>query len=261
MENSQNEIKNTVVVLSGKGGVGKSTMAVNLAVGLAQKGFQVGLLDIDIHGPSVPTLLNMKVKLLSTDGDFLLPEKYNDNLSVMSSGFIADEEDQPIIWRGPMKTSFINQMLSHVKWGKLDYLVVDCPPGTGDEPLTILQLLKDISGAVVVTTPQKLSIVDVKKSVNFCKSLNIPILGIIENMSGFICEKCKEVTEIFKSGGGEKMAKDMDVPFLGKVPMSVDMVETGDEGRPFVEACKDGEVATIFDNIIQKVIEKSQSKG
>lgn len=255
MSECQNKIKNTIVVLSGKGGVGKSTVAANLAVGLSLKEFKVGLLDIDIHGPSIPTLLGMRVKNLRTEGECLIPEKYNDNLEVMSPGFMIDDITQPIIWRGPMKTSFINQMLSNVQWGTLDYLVVDCPPGTGDEPLTILQLLRDISGAVIVTTPQKLSIVDVKKSVNFCRSLNIPILGIIENMSGFVCEKCKEVTEIFKSGGGEKMSQEMDIPFLGKIPLSVDMVTAGDEGRPFIEFYKEGIVGEKFAHIMQKIIE------
>ncbi len=246
------KIKNTIVVLSGKGGVGKSTIATNIAMSLALKGFKTGLLDVDIHGPSIPTLLGLEGKRAESEGSFILPINYSDNLKVVSVGFMIEDTTSPIIWRGPMKMGFIKQMISEVLWEDLDYLIVDCPPGTGDEPLSVIQTLGDVTGAIIVTTPQKLAVVDVKKSVNFCKKLNTPILGVIENMSGFICPKCGERVEIFKSGGGEAMAKEMDVPFLGKIPLEADIVEAGDAGKPFMYFYSE----TITGKIMEKIIEK-----
>ena len=162
------KIKNTIVVLSGKGGVGKSTVAVNIAMNFSLKGFKVGLLDVDVHGPSIPTLLGLEGKRLESDGQFLLPIEYSENLKVISTGFMIEDPTSPIVWRGPMKMGFIKQMISEVLWEELDYLIVDCPPGTGDEPLSVIQTLGDVTGAIIVTTPQKLAVVDVKKSVNFC---------------------------------------------------------------------------------------------
>jgi len=249
------KIKNTIVVLSGKGGVGKSTVATNIAMSLSLKGFRTGLLDVDIHGPSIPTLLGLDGARIESDGKFLLPIKYSDNLKVISTGFMIDDQTKPIVWRGPLKMSFIKQMLSEVVWEELDYLIVDCPPGTGDEPLSVIQTLGEVTGAIIVTTPQKLAVVDVKKSVNFCKNLNTPILGVIENMSGFICPKCNERVEIFKSGGGEEMAKEMDVPFLGKIPISIEIVDAGDLGKPFVEYYANTESAKNIEEIIRPITE------
>lgn len=247
------KIKNTIVVLSGKGGVGKSTVAVNTAMNLSLKGFKVGLLDVDVHGPSIPTLLGLEGKKLESNGQLLLPIEYSENLKVVSTGFMIDNPTNPIIWRGPMKMGFIKQMISEVLWEELDYLIVDCPPGTGDEPLSIIQTLGDVTGAIIVTTPQKLAVVDVKKSINFCKKLNTPILGVIENMSGFICPKCGERVEIFKSGGGEAMAKEMDVPFLGKIPLEADIVAAGDLGKPFVKNYAETQTAKDINKIIEKI--------
>ena len=227
-------IKHQILVLSGKGGVGKSSIAVNLAVWLSMLGKKVGLLDIDIHGPSVPKLLNLEGKRLQGEGNKIEPVLYNDTLKVISIGFLIQDENAALIWRGPMKHSIIKQFVSDVCWGDLDYLVIDCPPGTGDEPLSIIQLLGKADGAIVVTMPQQLAVADVKKCITFCKQLNLTVMGIIENMSGFVCPHCNQSTDIFKGDGGRQMAKDFDVPFLGSVPIDPNMVTAADMGKPFI---------------------------
>ncbi|MBN1497939.1 MAG: Mrp/NBP35 family ATP-binding protein [Spirochaetes bacterium] len=227
-------IAHKIIVMSGKGGVGKSTVAVNLAVSLADKKFKTGLLDIDIHGPSVPKLLGMdKGQGLSARGNKMIPIEYNEYLKVMSIGFLLQGRDDAIIWRGPLKYSAIKQFLSDVEWGDLDYLIVDSPPGTGDEPLSICQLIENADGAVVVTTPQDVALIDVRKSVNFCRQLNMPVIGVIENMSGFTCPHCGKETDIFMNGGGQSMAEEMVVPFLGKIPIERHIAASGDSGSPF----------------------------
>ena len=210
-------IKHKILVLSGKGGVGKSTVAVNLAISLTLAGKKGGLLDIDIHGPSIPKVLNLEDATVSSDEQELLPVEMTNNLKVMSIGFLLQEKNSAVIWRGPRKYHMIKQFLKDVRWGDLDFLIIDSPPGTGDEPLSIAQLLEDCTGAVIVTTPQEMALSDVRKGITFCRNLNIKVLGVIENMSGFICPKCGHRTDIFKSGGGEKMAEEMDVPFLGAI--------------------------------------------
>jgi ATP-binding protein involved in chromosome partitioning len=227
-------IKHQILVLSGKGGVGKSSVAVNLAVWLSMFGKKVGLLDIDIHGPSIPKLLNLGGRRLQGRGHTIEPILYNHTLKVVSIGFLIQEENAALIWRGPMKHSIIKQFISDVWWGDLDYLIIDCPPGTGDEPLSIIQLLGKADGAIVVTTPQQLAVVDVKKCITFCKQLNLTVLGIIENMSGFICPHCKKQTDIFKGSGGRKMAEEFNIPFLGSIPIDPNMVTAADLGRPFI---------------------------
>lgn len=227
-------IKHQILVLSGKGGVGKSSIAVNLAVWLSMLGKKVGLLDIDIHGPSIPKLLNLEGRRLQGEGNKIEPVLYNNTLKVVSIGFLIPDENAALIWRGPMKHSIIKQFVSDVCWGDLDYLVIDCPPGTGDEPLSVVQLLGEADGAVVVTTPQQLAVADVKKCITFCKQLNLTVLGIIENMSGFVCPHCNQSTDIFKGDGGRQMAKDFDVPFLGSVPIDPNMVPAADLGKPFI---------------------------
>ncbi|MFC1734954.1 P-loop NTPase [Candidatus Hydrogenedentota bacterium] len=209
-------IKRKLLVLSGKGGVGKSTFAVNLAVSLAKEGNKVGLLDIDIHGPSVPKLLGLDNGSLNIIGNNILPVRSDGDLKVVSIGFLLKDRDDAVIWRGPMKHGVIKQFLEEVDWGELDYLVVDCPPGTGDEPLSLIQLMADgktsssqDEGAIIVTTPQELALADVRKSVNFCKTLNLNIVGVVENMSGLVCPHCGEMVEVFAAGGGEKMAHDV----------------------------------------------------
>ena len=227
-------IKHKILVLSGKGGVGKSSIAVNLAVWLSMQGKNVGLLDVDIHGPNVPKLLNLDDRKVQSDGDKIKPVLYSDTLKVMSIAFLLQDESDALIWRGPMKHNVIKQFVTDVSWGDLDYLVVDCPPGTGDEPLSIVQLLNNADGAVVVTTPQQLAVVDVKKCITFCRQLNLPVLGVIENMSGFVCPHCNRRIDIFKGDGGRQMARDFNVPFLGSIPMDPNMVSACDSGEPFI---------------------------
>lgn len=231
LKDNMAKIKHKIIVMSGKGGVGKSTVATNLAVALAEKKFKTGLLDIDVHGPSVPKLLGVEDQMAAGSGDkSIIPVKYNDYLSIMSVGFLMPDRDQAVIWRGPLKYGVIKQFLTDVLWGELDYLIVDSPPGTGDEPLSICQLIENPDGAVIVTTPQDVALVDVRKSVTFCRQLKMPVIGVVENMSGFVCPHCGKETEIFKSGGGRDMAHDMGVPFLGSIPLEPRIVESGDDG-------------------------------
>lgn len=256
-----NNIKNKIVVLSGKGGVGKSTVAANIAMSLALNGYRTGLLDVDIHGPSIPTILGLENERASGTEDSVFPIEYGKGtLKVISIAFMLKEADNAIIWRGPAKTGVIKQFIENVEWGDLDYLVVDCPPGTGDEPLSVIQLLEDVTGAVIVTTPQKLAITDVRKSVNFCEAVNTPVLGVIENMSGFVCPDCNKTVDIFKSGGGEKMAQDMGIPFLGKIPIDPNIVEAGDSGKPFVYFYGETTTAKIMEKIIEEIIGKITQK-
>ena len=240
------QIKHQILVLSGKGGVGKSTVAVNLAISLSLEGKKVGLLDIDIHGPSIPKVLNLEGTGLQTDGETLLPVEVSENLKVMSIGFLLPNNDDAVIWRGPRKYHMIKQFLKDVNWGELDFLIIDSPPGTGDEPLSIVQLLENADGAVIVTTPQEVALSDVRKGITFCRSLNLPVIGVLENMSGFVCPKCGEVTDIFKSGGGEKMATQMNVPFLGRVPIDPQIVRACDSGRPYVQHYSSSQAAQAF---------------
>jgi len=249
------QIKHQILVLSGKGGVGKSTVAVNLAVSLALAGKKVGLLDIDIHGPSIPKILNLEGKTIQAAGDVILPIAMAENLKVMSIGFLLRASSDAVIWRGPMKYQMIKQFLKDVDWGSLDFLVVDSPPGTGDEPLSIVQLLENADGAIIVTTPQEVALSDVRRCITFCGQLNLPVLGVLENMSGFVCPKCGEMTDIFKSGGGEKMAKQMNVPFLGRIPIDPQIVQACDSGRPFVYHYNQTETAKAFEKILNPIFE------
>jgi ATP-binding protein involved in chromosome partitioning len=249
------KIKNKLLVLSGKGGVGKSTVAVNLAWTLSQKGMKVGLLDVDIHGPNVPKMLGIEDAHLSGSGETIEPVSLGNNLKVISIAFLLSASDAPVIWRGPLKMTAIRQFLSDVNWGELDYLIVDAPPGTGDEPLSVCQLIKDITGAIIVTTPQEISLLDVKKSINFIKQLNVPLTGIIENMSGFVCPHCGKTTDIFKAGGGKRMADELNVPFLGSIPLEADIVKASDEGKPFTNLDFKIESKKKFEGIVNKIIE------
>ncbi|HSG29427.1 MAG TPA: iron-sulfur cluster carrier protein MrpORP [Candidatus Krumholzibacterium sp.] len=240
------KIRHKVLVLSGKGGVGKSTIAVNLAVALATAGKKVGLIDIDLHGPSVPKMLGIEDMPVGGTEDSIKPFMIGDNLLVMSVGFLLRNRDEAVIWRGPLKMSVIKQFLADVEWGELDYIVVDSPPGTGDEPLSIAQLIPDADGAVIVTTPQSLAVQDVRKCVTFCRQLKLPVIGVIENMSGFVCPHCNEKTDFFGKGGGEEMAADMGIPFMGSVPLDPGVVTAGDSGRPFVLSSPETETGRIF---------------
>ncbi|MBW1776831.1 MAG: Mrp/NBP35 family ATP-binding protein [Deltaproteobacteria bacterium] len=227
-------IRHKVVVLSGKGGVGKSTVAVNLAAALTLAGKRVGLLDVDIHGPSVPTMLGLERVELQGCGDGLLPIETG-GMKVMSLGFLLKNPDDAVIWRGPLKMGVIKQFLKDVVWGDLDFLIIDSPPGTGDEPLSVCQLIGTLDGAVVVTTPQKVAAVDVRKSITFCRQLHVPVIGVVENMSGFVCPNCGEVTLILRAGGGKEIAEDMGVPFLGSIPMDPMIADACDTGRMFID--------------------------
>lgn len=252
-------IKYKIIVLSGKGGVGKSTVAVNLATALALNGLRVGLLDVDIHGPSVPTMLGLEKESLKGNAGALFPVEFG-GLKVMSLGFLLQNPDDAVIWRGPMKMGVIKQFLTDVQWGDLDYLIVDVPPGTGDEPLSVCQLIQPLDGAVIVTTPQKVAAVDVRKSVSFCRRLNVPVLGVIENMSGFACPKCGEVTQILPEGGGKKIASDMNVPFLGAIPMDPAISRSGDSGKVFIYHESKSPTAIIMQKIIDQITESDKTK-
>ena len=249
-------IKNTIIVMSGKGGVGKSTISSNLAGFFALQGFKTGLLDIDLHGPSIPKLLGLSGKTLQVAGEKLIPVDYSSNLKVMSIGFMLKSDSESLIWRGPRKNSMIRQFLKDVHWDELDYLIVDCPPGTGDEQLSIIQSADKLTGAVLVTTPQEVSLIDVKKSINFCRQLNLPIIGLIENMSGFICPKCKERIDIFKSDGGKRLAQEEQIPFLGKISLDPSTANNCDEGQLIISATSSqvnkDEMILAFQGILNK---------
>ncbi|MBN1353483.1 MAG: Mrp/NBP35 family ATP-binding protein, partial [Candidatus Omnitrophica bacterium] len=222
------KIRHKLIVISGKGGVGKTTVAVNLAYGLAVKGNKVGILDVDIHGPNIAKMLGIEREKLAGSEAGIEPVRVLPNLKAISFALLLENKDQPVIWRGPLKMITIKQFLADVNWGELDYLIVDSPPGTGDEPLSVCQLIPDINGVIVVTTPQDVAILDSRKSVLFAKELKVPVIGIVENMSGFICPHCKKEINLFGMGGGEKSADDLKVPFLGRIPVEPEMVKFGD---------------------------------
>lgn len=251
-------IQHKIVVLSGKGGVGKSTVAVNLATALALGGLRVGLLDVDIHGPSVPTMMGLEGKALKGNPGELSPVEVG-ALKVMSLGFLLQNPDDAVIWRGPMKMGVIRQFLTDVNWGDLDYLIIDAPPGTGDEPLSLCQLIQPLTGAVIVTTPQKVAAVDVRKSISFCKRLEVPVLGVVENMSGFVCPKCGELTQILPEGGGRKIAADMNVPFLGAIPMDPVIAQSGDSGKVFIYHSPETPTGKILQDIINQITDQNHS--
>lgn len=257
------KIKHKLIVLSGKGGVGKSTVALNLACLLALAEKKVGLLDIDIHGPSIPMLLGLQGKPMEAAGDTIIPVKFSNHLKVVSIGFMLPHEEDAVIWRGPLKMNVIKQFLKDVDWGELDYLIVDSPPGTGDEPLSIAQLIPDATGAIIVTTPQELALADVRKCITFCRKLKLPVLGVIENMSGFICPNCGERIDIFNTGGGEKMSEKMGVPFLGRLPIDPSVVESCDKGTPYVYHYAESSTARAFAYILRPILEmdKVESKS
>ena len=248
-----------LLVLSGKGGVGKSTVAVNLAATLAQRGRRVGLLDVDVHGPSVPTLLRVPNPQVKAQGEQMTPVLVGRDLKVMSVGFLTRSGSDPVIWRGPRKFHAIRQFLRDVVWGELDHLVVDCPPGTGDEPLAVAQLVGDHAFGVLVTTPQDVAIADVRRCVNFCKAAGLPIAGIIENMSGFVCPHCGKTSDLFKSGGGERLAREAEVPVLGRIPLDPGIVRSGDEGTPYAGLVSKTPAARSLQLIVDRLTEGASS--
>ena len=252
VKGSLQKIKNKFVVLSGKGGVGKTSVSVNIATALANKGHNVGIMDVDLHGPDVPRMLGLEGMLDLNENRKLIPMRHSENLGAVSIESFTQNKDDAIIWRGPLKYSAINQFIGEVEWGELDYLIVDCPPGTGDEPLTVAQIISDAK-AIIVTTPQEVSLADVRKSINFCKKLEMEIFGLIENMSGFSCPHCDEMIDLYGSGGGEKTARDADIPFLGKIPFDPNIVACGDAGVCFQEKYEDSPVTKAFSKVVEKM--------
>jgi len=247
-------IKNKFLVLSGKGGVGKSTVAVHLAVALSERGFSTGLLDIDLHGPSIPKMLGLTSQRVTAEGALLQPLIYDNRLKVISMASILGDQNTAVIWRGPRKGGAIRQLLGEVLWGPLDFLVIDAPPGTGDESLSVAQSIPGVM-AIVVTTPQQVAIQDVRRSLQFLDKVSLPIVGVIENMSGLICPHCRKKIDLFKQGGGEALAREWGVPFLGRIPLDPDLVSEADIGRPFFKGHEDSEVVRAMNSIADQIIQ------
>jgi ATP-binding protein involved in chromosome partitioning len=249
------KIKHKIAVISGKGGVGKSTVTANLAMAFAMKGHEgkVGVLDADIHGPCIPKMLGLKGQaLMGGPGGIWFPVIGQLGLKVVSMDFLLPNDEAPVIWRGPLKMKIIHQFLADIAWGELDFLFIDLPPGTGDEPLSVVQLIPEIDGVIIVTMPSEVSQAVVKKAITFSKQLGVPVIGIIENMSGFICPECGAKLDIFKTGGGKKVAEDMSVPYLGKIPIDPAVCVSSDSGTPFVAENKSPTVKT-FTLIVTKI--------
>ena len=249
------DVKHVILILSGKGGVGKSTVAVNLAYALDARGCQTGLLDLDIHGPNIPKMLGLEEHQLTIEGNQMIPVRMTGTLQVISMAFLLQKKTDPVIWRGAIKMQVIRQFLSDVKWGSLDYLIVDLPPGTGDEALTIAQIAPNVRGAVIVTTPQDVATLDSTKAITFVEKMDLPVLGVIENMSGFSCPHCHEQIDLFGSGGGERIAKEHGVPFLGKIPIDIKMREAGDAGHPFIGKKCDSDTWRAIEGVMVRLIE------
>lgn len=247
-------VKNKIMVLSGKGGVGKSSIAVALSLGLAERGFKVGLTDVDLHGPSVPVILGKQEERVLAEDNRLLPVEVTERLKAISIGFLLHGEDDAVIWRGPLKMTAIRQFMEDVKWGDLDFLVIDSPPGTGDEPLSIAQMIPD-AWALIVTTPQEMALADVRKSVNFCRSLGLRILGLVENMSGMVCPHCGHEIEVFSPGGGKRLSEDMKVELLTSLPIDRAFSVWADRGGAGAGHYRDlANVAPLLDEMVDKVI-------
>lgn len=254
------KIKHVIIVMSGKGGVGKSTVSSNLAMTLSVAGYQTGIMDIDITGPNLPKMFHVEDEKLMVEDQKLIPITIPPSLKIMSMAFLLPNKDSAVMWRGPIKMSAVKQFIEDVNWGDLDYLVIDMPPGTGDEALSIVQLIPKADGVVIVTTPQDVALLDSRKSVTFATQTKIPIIGLIENMSGFVCPNCGKITDIFKSGGGEATAKDMNIQFLGRVPIEPAIVLSGDSGMPIVVSNPESESAKAFKKIANKIIETVEQK-
>ncbi len=246
------KIRYKIMVMSGKGGVGKSTVAVNLAAILAKDGNYVGMLDADIHGPNIPKMWGVDWKPLQSGDEGIRPVEVLPNVKLISMGLLLPNPDSPVVWRGPLKHTAIKQFLGDVEWGDLDFLIVDLPPGTGDEPLSVAHLIEGMDGSIIVTTPQDVALLDSRKTVNFSRMLKIPLIGIVENMSGLRCPKCGHLIPLFKIGGGKKAAQDLEVPFLGQIPIDPEVVQKSDSGTPYVVAYPDSEVTKVFEDIAKK---------
>ena len=254
------DVQHVILVLSGKGGVGKSTVSVNLAYALAGHGKQVGLLDLDFHGPNIPKMLGIEDQRPAVLANTIEPVHVTGNLAVISMAFLLPDTSTPVIWRGPMKMGAIQQFLAEVNWGSLDYLVVDLPPGTGDEALTIAQLAPNVRGAVIVTTPQDVAVMDAIKAAKFIGKLDLPVLGVIENMSGMSCPHCGKDISLFGEGGGKKAAEDLGVPYLGAIPLDPEMVKSGDEGRPYILRHADSPTWRAVDTVMKNLVAQIEAK-
>jgi ATP-binding protein involved in chromosome partitioning len=253
-------IKHKFLVMSGKGGVGKTSVAVNLAIALSKKGAKVGLMDVDLHGPDIPRMLGLKGLLEVSADKRMVPKPYSDSLKVVSIECLTQDTDEAIIWRGPLKLHVIRQFISDTHWGRLDYLILDSPPGTGDEPLTVAQTIPD-ARAIIVTLPQELSLGDVRKSINFCKTVKMGVFGLIENMSGFVCPHCGKHIDLFGTGGGFRTAMAMNIPFLGRIPLDPMMVQCADAGESYMEKYPDSEVTEAYNQIVEKIMVGEQVKA
>jgi Mrp family chromosome partitioning ATPase len=260
VERNLKSVKHKIIVMSGKGGVGKSTVAVNLAVGLSKRGCSVGLFDADMHGPSVPKLLGMPPMPLEIfEEKRIMPAIVPPSLKVVSIAFLLRDKYSPVIWRGPLKMGAIRDFLENVEWGALEYLIVDLPPGTGDEPLSVVQLIPNPDGAIIVTTPQDVALLSVRKSINFAKEMNLRVLGMIENMNGLSCPHCGKMIDVFGDGGAAKAAAEMDVEFLGSLPLDPSIAKSGDDGIPFILAQGNG-AAKAFEGMIDRISELVEKK-
>jgi len=250
-----NKVKHKIAVISGKGGVGKTMVTINLAIAFAQRNVlnRIGILDADIHGPCVPKMLGIKGQTLQVGPPGAFPATGPLGIKVVSMDFLLPNQEAPVIWRGPLKMTAIRQFLSDIVWGELELLLIDLPPGTGDEPLSVMQLLPEMDGVVIVTIPSEVSQDVVKKAVTFARQLNIPVIGIIENMSGFICPNCGAQTNIFKVGGGEKISNDLVVPFLGRIPIDPKICEDSDKGVPFIIEYSESPATKAFMEIVGKI--------
>lgn len=253
------DVKHVILILSGKGGVGKSTVAVNLAMALSAHGYQTGILDLDIHGPNIAKMLGFEGRQLELMGGKIQPLPITGTLSAISMASLLPDPSSPVIWRGPMKMTAIRQFLEDVSWGELDFLVVDLPPGTGDEALSIVQLAPHVSGAVIVTTPQDVSTIDAAKAIRFMEKMEVPVLGIIENMSGMVCPHCGGEIDLFGKGGGRKVAEDMKISFLGAIPIDPEMVTSGDEGRPFILRHTGSPAWIAIDHVMEQLVRQLES--
>jgi ATP-binding protein involved in chromosome partitioning len=255
LKQNMGRIRHKIAIISGKGGVGKSTVTVNLAMAFAtlNRAKKVGILDADITGPSVPKILGVHGQRFPVGPPGVFPVSGPLGIKVASMDFLLPSDESPVIWRGPLKMGAIRQFLSDILWGELDFLFIDLPPGTGDEPLSIMQLIPEMDGAIIVTQPSEVSEIVVKKAVTFSRQLNVPVIGVIENMSGFTCPKCGETINIFKEGGGQRLAEDLSVPFLGRIPMDPLVCEDSDKGVPFIAEHVDSPAAKAFESIVDKV--------
>jgi len=255
IKNSLSKIKHKIFVLSGKGGVGKSSVSANLAASLSKKGYKTGLMDVDVHGPSIAQMLGITELLDINENQLLLPKQVNGSLKVVSVQALMQDKDQAIIWRGPAKTGMIRQFVSSVDWGELDFLIIDAPPGTGDEPLTVVQTIPEALG-IIVTTPQEVALADIRKSISFCKTVHLKTLGIVENMAGFKCPHCNESIDLFSSGGGERTASAQGLGFLGSIPFDTQVVISGDKGVPMMLQDKETEFTKAFNVVVDNVIKQ-----